>query len=163
MPLCVPFSNSSIDCYFIIMAATIIGNFMAILLILINILGLSVTSADTNLLGCFWTWTFHLNSELSNLLSDFYVLFRFYTRIFYREVSCFATDWSCGVWFRGLTTCLLYVDPRFGNRVCHDSRFVSLTWWRTMFPLFSLCFYTYLNVSRYDNTLFSFALLSFLE
>ena len=38
-----------------------------------------------------------------------YVMFTFPTRIFYREVPGFATDCPCGVWCRGLTTCLLYV------------------------------------------------------
>ena len=49
------------------------------------------------------------------LLSDSYVKSTFSTRIFCRGVSGFATDCSCGVWCRGLTTSLLYVCPRFGN------------------------------------------------
>ena len=40
-----------------------------------------------------------------------YVMFRFSTRIFYGGVPGFATDCHCGVWCRGLTTCLLYVGP----------------------------------------------------
>ena len=40
-----------------------------------------------------------------------YVMFTFPTRIFYRGVPGFATDCPCGVWCRGLTTCLLYVGP----------------------------------------------------
>ena len=32
----------------------------------------------------------------------------------------FATDCPCGVWCRGLTTCLLYVVPLFGNLVWND-------------------------------------------
>ena len=35
--------------------------------------------------------------------------------IFYRGVSGFATDCPCGVWCHGLTICLLYVTPLFGN------------------------------------------------
>ena len=31
----------------------------------------------------------------------------------YRVVPGFATDCACGVWCRGLTTCLLYVGPLF--------------------------------------------------
>ena len=41
--LCVPFTNSLIGCYFITMAATIIGIFMAILFILNYAFGLAVT------------------------------------------------------------------------------------------------------------------------
>ena len=46
---------------------------------------------------------------------------RYSTRIFYRGVSGFATDCPCGVWYRGLTTCLLYVwkstfKQQFGRR-----------------------------------------------
>ena len=39
------------------------------------------------------------------------VIFKFPSRIFYRRVPGFATDCPCGVWCRGLTTCLLYVGP----------------------------------------------------
>ena len=53
--------------------------------------------------------------------------FRFSTRIFYRGVPGFATDYPCGVWCRGLTTCLRYVGPFFGNLVWNDSGFVGLT------------------------------------
>ena len=53
--------------------------------------------------GCFCPWTFFL------CVTSIY-----WTRIFYRGVSGFATDCPCGVWCRGLTTCLLYVGPLFG-------------------------------------------------
>ena len=39
------------------------------------------------------------------------VRFKFPSRIFCRRVPGFATDCPCGVWCRGLTTCLLYVGP----------------------------------------------------
>ena len=39
------------------------------------------------------------------------VIFKFPSRIFCRRVPGFATDCHCGVWCRGLTTCLLYVGP----------------------------------------------------
>ena len=45
-----------------------------------------------------------------------FVRFMFPYRIFYRGVLGFATDSPCGVGCRGLTTCLLYVGPLFGNR-----------------------------------------------
>ena len=40
-------------------------------------------------------------------------MFRFFIRILYRGVPGFAIDCPCGVWCRGLTTCLLYVRPLF--------------------------------------------------
>ena len=39
------------------------------------------------------------------------VIFKFPSRIFCRRVPGLATDCPCGVWCRGLTTCLLYVGP----------------------------------------------------
>ena len=39
------------------------------------------------------------------------VIFKFPSGIFCRRVPGFATDCPCGVWCRGLTTCLLYVGP----------------------------------------------------
>ena len=49
------------------------------------------------------------------------------TWIFCRGVSGFATDCPCGVWCRGLTTCLLHVCPPFGNRLLNNSWAVGLT------------------------------------
>ena len=46
-----------------------------------------------------------------------YITSSYSTWIFCRGVSGFATDCSCGVWSRGLTTCLLHVGPPFGNRI----------------------------------------------
>ena len=45
-----------------------------------------------------------------------YVTSSYSTWIFCRGVSGFATDCLCGVWCRGLTTCLLHVGPPFGNQ-----------------------------------------------
>ena len=56
-----------------------------------------------------------------------YVMFTFSTTILYRGLPGFAADCPWGVWCRGLTTCLLYVGPLFGNLVWNDSSFVSLT------------------------------------
>ena len=42
-------------------------------------------------------------------------MFRFSTTIFYGGFPGFATDCHCGVWCRGLTTCLLHVGRFFGN------------------------------------------------
>ena len=56
-----------------------------------------------------------------------YVTSSYSTRIFYTGVSGFATDCPCGVWCNGLTTCLLYVGPLFGNRLLNNSWAVGLT------------------------------------
>ena len=56
-----------------------------------------------------------------------YVTSSYSTWIFCREVSCLATDCPCGVWCRGLTTCLLHVGPPFGNRILNNSWAVGLT------------------------------------
>ena len=56
-----------------------------------------------------------------------YVTSSYSTWIFCRGVSGFATDCPCGVWCRGLTTCLLHVCPPFGNRILNNSWAVGLT------------------------------------
>ena len=56
-----------------------------------------------------------------------YVTSSYSTWIFGRGVSGFATDCPCGVWCRGLTTCLLHVGPHFGNRFKKNSWAVDLT------------------------------------
>ena len=56
-----------------------------------------------------------------------YVTSSYSTWIFCRGVSGFATDCPCGVWCRGLTTCLLHVGPPFGNRILNNSSAVGLT------------------------------------
>ena len=56
-----------------------------------------------------------------------YVTPSYSTWIFCRGVSGFATDCPCGVWCRGLTTCLLHVGPPFGNRILNNSWAVGLT------------------------------------
>ena len=56
-----------------------------------------------------------------------YVTSSYSTWIFCKGVSGFATDCPCGVWCRGLTTCLLHVDPPFGNRILNNSWAVGLT------------------------------------
>ena len=67
---------------------------------------------NAHLPGCFCPWTFRLNIGLNTSPSDSFVLYlNFPSRIFCRRVPGFATDCPCGVWCRGLTTCLLYVGP----------------------------------------------------
>ena len=60
-------------------------------------------------------------------IGPFYVTSSYSTWIFCRGVSGFATDCPCGVWCRGLTTCLLHVGPPFGNRLLNNSWVVGLT------------------------------------
>ena len=45
----------------------------------------------------------------------------------YKGVSGFATDCPHGIWNRCLTTCLLYVGVRFGNRLLNSMWAVCLT------------------------------------
>ena len=59
-------------------------------------------------------------------IGPLYVIFSYSTWLFCRGVSGFATDCPCGVWCCGLTTCLLYVCPRFGNRLLNNSWVASL-------------------------------------
>ena len=87
--------------------------------------------------GCFFPYTIPLSIGLK--------MFRFSTRIFYRVASGFITDCACGAWCCELTTCLLYVGPRFGNLVWYDKGFASLTWWRTIFSLYCLSCFTYIQ------------------
>ena len=56
-----------------------------------------------------------------------YVTSSYSTWLYCRGVSGFATDCPCGVWCRGLTTCLLHVGPPFGNRMLNNSWAVGLT------------------------------------
>ena len=109
------------------------------------------------ILGCLWPLVFVLNNTLTPgiwcstiphlpgcfcpciLLSEYriqhgtngplYVTSSYSTWIFCRGISGFATDCPCGVWCRGLTTCLLHVGPPFGNRIINNSWAVSLTKW----------------------------------
>ena len=148
---CVVFANSSLLCYVIMMVAAIIGIFMAILLILIYSFGFSVTSssgsADTHLPNI--SLPGHSQEYCSEYVTFglLYVMFRLSSRIFYRGLLYFATDCPCGVWCRGLNTCLLYVGPLFGNLVWNDIGFVSLTYWRKFFSLFD-CISTYILVPQ---------------
>ena len=82
------------------------------------------------------------------------VMFTFPTRIFYRGVPGFATHCPCGVWCHGLTTCLLYAGPLFGNLVENDSRFVSLTYRKTTF----CCFWLFHILMPYNMIILYFRL-----
>ena len=72
--LCVPFTNSLTEFYFIMIVAAIIGIFMTIILFWNTCLGflkLSISAlANAHLPGCFRPWTFPLNIGLNMLPSD---------------------------------------------------------------------------------------------
>ena len=109
VPLCA-FILSLIEFYFIIImfimiVVTIIEIFMAILFICNYTFRLSVTFPPLDILLEYW-----IEHVTFGLL---YVMFTFSTRIFYRGIPGFVTDCPCGVWFPGLTSCLLYVGPLF--------------------------------------------------
>ena len=108
-----PFTCSLIECYFIIMVATIFG----ILYGHPNNFDLQIR-ASSNLFSRYapsWMflskdiffeyWIEHVTFGL------LYIMFEFSIIIFYSGVPGFATDCPCVVWCRGLTTCLLYVGP----------------------------------------------------
>ena len=56
---------------------------------------------------------------------------------------------SCGVWCRGLATCLLHVGPPFGNGFLNNSWAVGVTWWIVylIFLYFDICNYICLDTS----------------
>ena len=72
------------------------------------------------------------------------------TWIFCRGVWGSATDCPCDVCCRGLTTCLLHVGHRFGNRFSSNSWAVGLIWWIVyphFFLYFDICNYICLDTS----------------
>ena len=70
-----------------------------------------------------------------------YVTSSYWIWIFCRGVSGFATGYPCDFRCRGLTTCLLHVDPPFGNRFLYTSWAVVLTYWIVYLHFF--CILTY--------------------
>ena len=83
-----------------------------------------------------------------------YVTSSYSNWIFCRGVSDFATDFPCGVWCRGLTTCLLHVGPPFGNRLLNNSWAEGLTWRVYLhFFYFDICNCIYLNTSYHFSAL----------
>ena len=69
-------------------------------------------------------WEYRIQHDANGPL---YITSGYSTWIFCRGVSGFVTDRPCGVWCRGLTTCLLHVGPPFGNRILSNSWAVGLT------------------------------------
>ena len=83
--------------------------------------------------------------RIQHTIGLLYVTSIYWTIIFYRGVSGFATDCPCGVWCRGLTTCLLYVGPLFGYLLLNNSWAVGLTCWIVNSHYF-FCILTYITV-----------------
>ena len=82
------------------------------------------TSPPRMFLSLDFRWEYRIQHGANG---SFYVTPSYSTWIFCRGVSGFATDCPCGVWCRGLTTCLLHVGPPFGNRILNNSWAVGLT------------------------------------
>ena len=155
--LCVPCTYSLIEGYFIVTIATIIGIFHVLWIywpthLCFVKLGRSgsatITSLAVSAPGHF-LWMLDWACYTFGLLC---VMFRFFTRIFYRGVPGFATDCPCSVWCCGLTTYLLYGGPLFGSLVWNDSGFLYLKWWKeTFFIVFNYVFtyvFTYILMSH---------------
>ena len=109
---------------------TINGIFMVILFILNHTFMLPLTKYFW-LCKCATPWMFPTLTLSFNIGLTFellYVVFTFRTRLFYRGVPGFTIDCPCGVWCRGLTTCLQYNGSLVGNLVWSDGGFVTLTW-----------------------------------
>ena len=122
----VSFGLPTVSCSLI--KSLILGCLWPLVFVLNNTLILGIwCSTIPHLPGCFCPWTFFENIGFNTVLTDPYVTSSYSTWIFCRVVSGLATDCPCGVWCRGLTTCLLHVGPPFGNRILNNSWAVGLT------------------------------------
>ena len=81
-----------------------------------------------------------------------YVKFIFWTRIFHRGVPDFAADCHLSVWYRGLTTCLMYVNPVLGNLCLNCICLYSSIIENTFFIIFISCVCIYIHI--YINIIF---------
>ena len=95
--LCVPFTNSMTEFYFIMMVVIIIGNFMAILLIYNYTFWLSVTK-KSRFCKCGPAWIVTSQDIRFECWIEYvtfgllYSMFRFFTKIFYKGIPGFAAD-----------------------------------------------------------------------
>ena len=125
--LCVRFTNSIIEYYFIMMVTTITGILYPSYSFWILYIGFpNLSSSDFATTPPTWMFL-PMDSSFNIRLNTFgllYVMFRFSTRVFYRE---FQVLWLIVLWCHWLTTCLQYAGPSFGNLVRDVSGFVSLT------------------------------------
>ena len=114
MPLFVFFGLPIVSCSLI--NSLLRGCSWLLVFVLNNTLILGICcSAISHLPGCFATGPSFRISD--GAIGPLYVTSTYSTWIFFRGVSGFATDCPCGVWCRGLTTCILHVGPPFGNRL----------------------------------------------
>ena len=79
-------------------------------------------------------------------IGPLYVTSSYSTWIFYKGVSGFAIDCPCDVWCRGLTTCVLHVDPPFRNRFLNTIWAVGLTYWIVYLHFCSILTYAVIYV-----------------
>ena len=100
-----------------------------LLVFVLSILILGIwCSTIPHLPGCFCPWNLLWEYRIQHGANGpLFVTSSYSTWILCRGVSGFATDCPCGVWCRGLTTCLLHVGPPFGNRILNNSWAVGLT------------------------------------
>ena len=101
------------NCVLLFDKSIILGCLWPLVFVLNNTLILGIwCSTIPHLPGCFLSldllWEYRIQHGANGPL---YVTSSYSTWIFCRGVSGFATDCPCGVWCRGLTTCLLYDGP----------------------------------------------------
>ena len=116
------------------------------------------TSPPRMFLSLDFLWEYRIQHGANGPL---YVTPSYSTWICCRGVSGFATDCPCGVWCRGLTTCLLHVGPPFGNRILkqqlgcrfdimdNESYFFLVFWHMQLYMSWcirSFCGFTFLNI-----------------
>ena len=83
-------------------------------------------STIPHLPGCFCPWTFFQNIGFNMVPSD--PCMSYLLNLDILPWSFRLCNWlACGVWCRGLTTCLLHFGPSFGNRLLIKSWAVDLT------------------------------------
>ena len=105
------------NCVFLFDKNLILGCLWPLVFVLNNILILGIlvfynTSPPRMLLSLDLLWEYRIQHGANGPL---YVTSSYSTWIFCRGVSGFATDCPCGVWCRGLITCLLHVGPPFSK------------------------------------------------
>ena len=116
------------NCVLLFDKSLILGCLWPLVFVLNNTLILGIwCSRIPHLPGCFCPWAFFFYRIQHSANGPLYVTSSYSTWIFCRGVSGFATDCPCGVWCRGLTSCLLHVGPPFGNRILNNSWAVGLT------------------------------------
>ena len=115
---------------------------------------------NTSPLWMFWfldlLWEYRIQHSANGPL---YVTSSYSTWTFCRGVSGFAIDCPCGVWCRGLTTCLLHVGPPFGNRILNNScRFYIMDYESYFFVFWHMQLY----MSWFIRSFFGFTFLNIL-